>query len=49
MVVNYTVLGLGSAAFVVMLLFRRWLWMIAVPPGVAILAYALLNTIHHRH
>lgn len=49
MVLNYTVIALGSGAFIGMLLLRRWLWLIALPPGVAILTYAILNTIHHRH
>jgi hypothetical protein len=49
MVVNYTVIALGAGAFVGMLMLRRWLWLIAAPPAIAILVYAVLNTIKHGH
>jgi len=49
MELNYTIIGIGVAGFSVLLLFRRWLWYIVLPPGIAIALYAILNTIHHRH
>jgi hypothetical protein len=49
MVVNFTVISLGARAFISMLLMRRWLWLTAAPPAIAILVYAILNTFHHRH
>jgi hypothetical protein len=49
MVVNYTVIALGAGAFVGMLMLRRWLWLIAAPPAIAIAVYAILNTIKHGH
>jgi hypothetical protein len=49
MVVNYTVVALGASTFIAMLMLRRWLWLLAAPPAIAMLVYAVLNTIHHRH
>jgi hypothetical protein len=49
MVVNFTVISLGAGAFIGMLLMRRWLWLTAAPPAIAILVYAILNTFHHRN
>ena len=48
MIINYTVISLGAGAFVGMLMLRRWLWLLAAPPAIAVLVYAILNTIHHR-
>jgi hypothetical protein len=46
--VNLTVVGCGVLAIVAGLLFRRWLWLILLPPGMAVSVYVLLNVIGHH-
>ncbi len=47
--VNLTVVALGFFVMMAGLLFRRWLWIILLPPGMSILVYVILNTISHHH
>lgn len=46
--VNLTVVGCGFLVIVAGLLFRRWLWLILLPPGMAVVVYVLLNVIGHH-
>jgi hypothetical protein len=46
---NMTVIALGSVGILVLFLFRQWIWFILLPPGIAMLVYAVLNTIWHHH
>lgn len=43
--VNMTVLGLAVGALLILILLRRWAWLILLPPGAALLVYAILHTI----
>jgi len=43
---HWTIVGVGSVGFIIFLIFRRWLWLIVLPPVVAILFYVILNTIY---
>ncbi|HXY98885.1 MAG TPA: hypothetical protein VEI03_02720 [Stellaceae bacterium] len=47
--INPTVVALGFFAIIAGLLFRRWLWLVLVPPGASLLVYIILNTISHHH
>jgi hypothetical protein len=42
--VNMTVLTLGVIAIAAVVLFRRWAWLILMPPGMALLVYAIVHT-----
>jgi hypothetical protein len=43
---HWTIVAVGSVGFIIFLIFRRWLWLIVLPPVVAILFYVILNTIY---
>jgi len=47
--INLTVIALGFLGMIVMLLLRRWLWLILLPPGMSVVVYVILNTLWHRH
>ena len=43
--VNMTVITLAVGALFALMLLRRWAWLILLPPGMALLVYAILHTI----
>jgi hypothetical protein len=47
--VNLTVIALGVGAMVGLMLFRRSLWFIVLPPSMSMIVYTLLNVIWKHH
>ena len=43
---HLTTIAVGSVGFIIFLIFRRWLWLVVLPPVVALLFYVVLNTIY---
>lgn len=38
-----TTIAVGTGGFLVFLMLRRWLWMIALPPAMAVLVWIILD------
>ena len=38
-----TTIAAGTTGFIVFLMFRRWLWFIVMPPGIALLVWIILD------